>query len=196
MELKIFDYKSPSFDKEYYDYIEEVDKWEYQTGKPVICSNGQEGRIPCEKSYAMAQWLKSEVHQFPKFIKDFMEYLLTTPFFKNKVSKISFKNPFNEYDCACVHWQTFTGDRRECLSDTIYNMLNDGVAFGEVSYYQGDRETVVYINFKNKFAEIRRGYATGLYASKVIRNKYPIPKYMQPRIEQLFKDYEDYVKEQ
>ena len=195
MELEIFEFwNNPNFDKQYYDYCKRVEEWELNNYESYIGEDGNKRYIMDSKVHKMSEWLKSTEHQFPKFIKDFMEYFITTKFMKNTMDKYGLHNSFGVYDCASMGWRTYSGDKREPLSDTIHNILYDCFDIGMTPHYQGDHEKVVHINFKEKTAIIKRGYAVGLYGSKVIENKYPIPKYMQPQIDKLFADYDEYIK--
>jgi hypothetical protein len=195
MELEIFDFKDEDFDKKYYDYCHRVDKWELDNYESYINKEGKQTWTMNPEIYSKAEWLKAPEHQFPKFIKDFMEYLLTSSFLKKIVEQRGDKNPFGNYDCVTMGWLTYAGNKRECLSDTIHNILFDSVGIGDNAHYQGDHEKIVYINFRKKFAEIRRGYAAGLWASKIIENTFSIPKYMRPIVDRLFEEYDEYIKE-
>lgn len=63
------------------------------------------------------------------------------------------------------------------------------IKIGLIPKYQYDHEKTVVINVENieniEKSYIRRGYAVGAYASKVISNQFPLPRYMKKRLKEL-----------
>lgn len=113
-------------------------------------------------------------YKLPKIMLEIMDWLCTTRFYKN-----TFKN----------RKETWFEDVKEnwkfCDFVVLVGTLEqpETIKIGEIPRYQGDHEKSLVINFKNKEnCYLVRGYATGLYTSKVIQNIYPIPNYMKEQL--------------
>lgn len=119
-------------------------------------------------------------YKLPKIILEIMNWLCETRFY-NK----TFKKRKEMYEDIKEKWK---------FCDFVIEIGTlerpQVIKIGLIPHYKGDYEKTLFINFKNKEdCFLIRGYATGLYASKVISNKYPIPKYMK---EQLYKFIDKY----
>lgn len=115
-------------------------------------------------------------YKLPEIMLEIMEWLCTTRFYKNtfKERKETWHEDVQE------NWKF-------CDFVVLVGTLErpEIIKIGEIPDYQGDHEKTLVIDFNNKNnCYLIRGYATGLYASKVIKNEYPIPNYMK---EQLYK---------
>ena len=109
-------------------------------------------------------------YKLPKTVLEIMNWLCTTRFY-NK----TFKERKEYYEDVKEDWK-FCDFR--ILHGTLENPKI--IKIGEIPHYKGDYEKTIVINFKKKdCCYLIRGYATGLYASKVISNNYPIPEYMK-----------------
>lgn len=112
-------------------------------------------------------------YKLPKIILEIMNWLCTTRFYKKTYEerkKYYVEEAENIKDWMFCDFVVDVGTLEEPLV----------IRIGEIPHYKGDYEKSIVINFKNKEnCYLRRGYATGLYASKIIRNIYPIPKYMK-----------------
>lgn len=106
----------------------------------------------------------------PKIILEIMDWLCTTRFY-NK----TFLERKKFYEDVKENWKF-------CDFEVLHGTLQNPeiIKIGEIPRYKGDHEKSLVINLKKKdCCYLTRGYATGLYACKVIANKYPIPKYME-----------------
>lgn len=114
-------------------------------------------------------------YKLPELILEIMNWLCETKFY-NK----TFKERKQGYEEINEKWKFCDFVVEEgTLSQPIV------IKIGLIPHYQGDYEKTILIDFKHKDnCYLIRGYATGPYASKVIKNMYPIPKYMK---EQLYK---------
>ena len=118
----------------------------------------------------MEEYEFENYYKLPKIILDIMNWLCTTRFYEN-----TFKKRKKGYEYI---EENFKFCDFEVLNGTFENP--EIIKIGEIAHYLGDHEKTIIINFKNKkHCYLTRGYATGLYACKVIANKYPIPKYME-----------------
>lgn len=123
-------------------------------------------------------------YKLPNIILELMNWLCTTKFYKKTYEK--------RYDAAYVEDKKYIRDWMFCDFVVDQGTLEKPlvIRIGEIPNYKGDYEKTICINFSIKEAcYIRRGYATGLYASKIIVNKYDIPKYMK---EDLYKFIDQY----
>lgn len=109
-------------------------------------------------------------YKLPKTILEIMNWFCTTRFYQN-----TFKERKEYYEDIEENWKFCDF---KVLSGTLKNP--EIIKIGDIPHYKGEHEKTIIINFKNKdCCYLRRGYATGLYANKVIANKYPIPNYMK-----------------
>lgn len=119
-------------------------------------------------------------YELPKIILEIMDWLCTTRFY-NK----TFEERKKDYEDVKENWKfcDFT-----VLSGTFKNP--EIIKIGEIPRYKGDHEKSIVINFKNKdCCYLIRGYATGLYANKVIKNEYLIPNYMKKDLYNFINEY-------
>ena len=125
-------------------------------------------------------------YKLPKIILEIMNWLCETRFYKKT------------YEKRKESYEDFVGDsyKKEkwmfCDFTIDYGTLEKPliIRIGEIPRYQGEHEKSLGIVFNNREeCYIRRGYATGLYASKVIANEFEIPKYMK---EELYKFIDKY----
>ncbi len=130
---------------------------------------------------------KFEVYyKLPKIILEIMNWLCETRFYKKTYEKR--KEGYEEFvedETKIEKWMfcDFTIDLGTLENPEI-------IRIGEIPRYQGEHEKSIVIDFKHKEGcYLRRGYATGLYASRVILNTYEIPNYMK---EELYKFIDRY----
>jgi hypothetical protein len=112
--------------------------------------------------------------KLPKSILEIMDWICTTRFYK----KTYLKRKGTWYEDVKEDWKF-------CDFKVIDGTLEKPkiIKIGEIPRYKGDHEKSIVINFnKRDCCYLIRGYATGLYASKVIQNNYPIPKYMEKEL--------------
>lgn len=130
---------------------------------------------------------------FPEFLKEFLNKFAETRFYKKTLEDRTFDddNIANYYymDWECPILSPYSKHSNEEL---INGLLEVGV-FGSIPHYQYDILKVIVINFKDKEAHLETGYAVQPYASYVLKSKRNIPKYMQPLIDKLFRDYDEYI---
>lgn len=108
--------------------------------------------------------------KLPKIILEIMEWLCDTRFYKK-----TFLERKELYENIDEKWKfcDFIIEKGTLIKPEI-------IKIGLIPHYKGDYEKSLVINFNNpSFCYLTRGWATGLYASKVIRNVYSIPKYMK-----------------
>ena len=133
-------------------------------------------------------------NQFPQFLKNFLNELAKTRFYKKTLAdrKWGYENLANIDDMFFMDW--------ECLSNKVYNketIIDDMLVrsrYGLSPNYKGDKLVMININFRDKKAHLERGWAVGYYASRVLSKDYDIPKYMRPLVNKLFSDYDEYMK--
>ena len=66
------------------------------------------------------------------------------------------------------------------------------ISIGEIPCYKYDKEKVLVINFENEDrCYLSRGYAVENYASKILRKRYPIPKYMKKQLLEFIEKYKN-----
>lgn len=121
--------------------------------------------------------------RLPTTIRIIMNWLCTTRFYKKTYEerkKYYEEEPEKIKDWMFCDFVVDAGTLEEPLA----------IRIGEIPRYQGDHEKTIYIDFRHKEnCFLRRGYATGLYASRVIANKYEIPNYMKEELEFLIDLY-------
>ena len=121
-----------------------------------------------------------DYYNLPKIILDIMNWLCETRFYKNTFEERKFL-----YEEVKEKWK-FCDFRVE--KGTLENPKI--ISIGEIPCYKYDKEKVIVINFEDEDkCYLSRGYAVGDWASRILRNKYPIPKYMK-------KDLTKFIKKQ
>ncbi len=119
-------------------------------------------------------------YKLPEIILEIMNWLCSTRFYKKTYTKRK-----EEYKEIKENWKF-------CDFVVINGTLEKPIVIkiGQLPRYKGDHEISIEINFRNiDYCYLIRGYATGLYASKVIQNRYPIPKYMKNELNNFIKKY-------
>lgn len=120
-----------------------------------------------------------QYNKLPNSIKDIMNWLCDTRFYKK-----TYLERKKYFDDVKEKWKFCDFVVQQ---GTLENPIV--IKIGEIPRYQGDHEKSICIDFKNiDNCYLIRGYATGLYASKVINNIYEIPKYM-------IKDLQEFLEE-
>lgn len=115
-------------------------------------------------------------YKLPIKALELMNWLCTTRFYKNTYLKRK-----EGYQNIKENWKF-------CDFSVIEGTLEDPkiIKIGEIPHYQYEHEKSLVINFKSiENCYLIRGFATGLYASKVISNIFPIPKYMKEGLKEL-----------
>lgn len=137
-------------------------------------------------------------NKFPRFLKDFLNEFVKTRFFQKTYK--SRKEYVDAYDYKVedyylVDWECpkLSPYIRHSDEVKIESLLNVG-KFGLIPHYQHDELKAIIIDFKKKEAYIEEGLAVEPYAYRVISHKRNIPKYMQPLINKLWIDYDNYIK--
>lgn len=119
-------------------------------------------------------------YELPQIILEIMNWLCHTRFY-NKT-----------FIARKEYFQDVEEDWKFCDFEVISGNIKNPriIKIGEIPTYKGDYEKAIIIDFDNSNnCHIVRGYATGLYASKVIENKYSIPKYMQKDLYNYINNY-------
>lgn len=127
-----------------------------------------------------SQW--ENYYKLPKIILDIMEWLCDTRFY-NK-TYLERKECFEEIK---EKWKF-------CDFHIIDGTLEKPniIKIGQIPHYKYDHEKAIIINFNNiNNCYITRGWATGLYASKIISNNYDIPLYMKEDLENFIIKYKN-----
>lgn len=122
-------------------------------------------------------------NKLPKVVLDIMNWLCETKFYKKTFDER--KEPYDTEPEEDEKWKfcDFTVEEGTLEKPII-------IRIGEIPHYEYDREKALVINFEDEEdCYLTRGYAVGLYASKVLRNKYPIPKYMKEKLLNFIKEY-------
>ena len=131
---------------------------------------------------------------FPPFLKQFLNEFAETKFYKKTLEKLKFDDEsienFYYFDWEAPRLDAF---KRWTDKEKINSLLEYGI-FGIIPHYQHDELKTIVIDFKNKEAYLERGLATQPYASYVLKHKQEIPKYMQPLIDKLWVDYDNYIR--
>lgn len=145
------------------------------------------------------EYLEMLHHSFPDFLKEFLNNFVKTKFYKKAYKKArSYADEYNFKvdDYFLVDWGCLTlSSSKSYTNEELINGLLEKSQFGLIPHYQYDELKVIVLDFKNKEAHIEQGYAVQHYASYVLKHRRPIPKYMQPLIDKLWKDYDEYTKE-
>ena len=142
--------------------------------------------------------VNSKLHnKFPRFLKDFLNDFVKTKFFQKPYKLRKEWIDVYEYkveDFFIVDWEcpTLSPYKEHTDEKLISAILTVGV-FGEIPHYQHDELKIIVIDFKNKEAYLERGLAIKPYARYVLKHKLKIPNYMQPLINKLWADYDDYI---
>lgn len=130
---------------------------------------------------------------FPSFLKQFLNELAKTKFYKKTLEKRKWDDEsienFYYFDWEAPRLSPYD---RWTDEEKINSLLEYGI-FGTIPYYQHDELKVIVIDFRNKEAYLERGIATKPFASYVLKHKQEIPKYMQPLIDKLWVDYDNYI---
>ena len=135
--------------------------------------------------------------KFPSFFKKFLNEFAETKFYKKTLEKRQWGyGDVTDYSYF-FDWKAPRLSPYKAWTDgeKLNSLLEYGI-FGAIPHYQYDELKVIVIDFKNKEAYLERGMATKPYASYVLKHKQEIPKYMKPLIEQLWIDYDNYIKEE
>ena len=193
IKLETFNFLENDFNEKFNDYKERLKNCFYNDETALIDKDGKKywtGNIYATQLidyYSMLQ------HQFPQFLKDFLSEFVKTKFFKKYYTQ--YKEFYSDYADYCLaNWQT-SGSRNNTEFDNINNMFKSWVCFGEIPHYKEDALCAIRIDFQARKAEVVNGYAVGFYASKILKNYRPVPKYMQPLVDKLFLDYENWAME-
>lgn len=193
IKLETFNFLENDFDKKFNDYKERLKNHFYNDENAQINEKGNKYWFGNSYADELIDYYSMLQHQFPQFLKDFLSEFVKTKFFKKYYEDYKEFCP-NYADYCLANWQT-SGNRHQSNFNDITNIFEDWVNFGEIPRYQGDEFCAIHIDFQAKKAEVIRGYAVGLYASRVLKNYRPVPKYMQPLVDKLFLDYENWKKE-
>ena len=122
-----------------------------------------------------------DYYNLPKIILDIMNWLCETRFYKKTFEERKFL-----YKEVKEKWKfcDFKVEKGTLEKPII-------ISIGEIPCYKYDKEKVLVINFENEDkCYLSRGYAVGDWASRILRNKYPIPKYMKKDLTEFIKKYE------
>ena len=123
-----------------------------------------------------------DYYNLPKIILDIMNWLCETRFYKNTFEERKFL-----YEEVQEKWK-FCDFRVE--KGTLENPII--ISIGEIPRYKYDKEKVLVINFENEdICYLSRGYAVGDYASRILRKRYPIPKYMKKQLSEFIEKYKN-----
>lgn len=190
VELKIFDFTQPDFDEKFDEYKE----WLYN------CFYNEDTRLS-DKSWVSNFYANELIenygmlqHQYPDFLKEFLSKFVKTRFFKKYYDE--YKGSYPELPDYCLaNWQVMTGNGHFVYGkQEIEFVFKDWVTFGEIPTYKHDELCAIRLNFAKKQAEVVRGLAVGYWASKVVKKGRPVPKYMQPIVDKVFADFEEWNK--
>lgn len=122
-----------------------------------------------------------DYYKLPNIILEIMNWLCETKFYKKTYQER--KEYYEEENLLNWMFCDFVVDLGTLEKPLV-------IRIGEIPNYKGDHEKSICIDFRHKEeCYLRRGYATGLYANRVIANIYEIPKYMK---EDLYKFIEQY----
>ena len=122
-----------------------------------------------------------DYYKLPKIVLDIMNWLCETRFYKN-----TFEERKEGYEEVQEKWKFCDFCVKEgTLEKPII------IRIGEIPHYMYEHEKALVINFETKECYLSRGYAVGNWASRVIRNKYPIPKYMKEKLTSFIKEYKE-----
>ena len=144
------------------------------------------------------EWDKERINnmlhnKFPRFLKDFLNEFANTKFYaKTKEDKKWGYEELPDYFAFDWKCELLSPFKEYTDEEKVQSLLELGT-FGSIPRYQYDELKVIVIDFKNKEAYLERGMATKLYASYVLKHKQEIPKYMQPLINKLWADYDEYM---
>lgn len=134
-------------------------------------------------------------NRFPDFLKEFLNSFVKTKFYKKAYEKArSYADEFNFKidDYFLVDWECLISNVNE---KNIIDGLLKRSQYGLIPHYQYDELKVIVLDFEHKEAHLEQGYAVQPYASYVLKHRREIPKYMQPLIDKLWKDYDEYMKD-
>ena len=116
-------------------------------------------------------------YKLPKKVLDIMEWLCDTKFYKKT------------YEERAEYYKDINEDINEkwkfCDFRVIVGTCEEPklIEIGELPTYKGDTKKALVINLVDKEScYLERGYAVGLNASRVLSNKYKIPKYMKDQL--------------
>lgn len=144
--------------------------------------------------------LKEKFGQFayPQFIKDFLVSMSNTRLF-NKWAETHLSCSFDEELLFTKEnrWLLFGyrfKDHKPFEAFKTQSPIVDDLLFGDCGYYQYETIKAVGINFEEKRSWILEGFCVGPWCSAAKQRTRPVPKYMQPIIDKLFKDYDEWVK--
>lgn len=136
-------------------------------------------------------------NKFPRFLKDFLNEFVKTKFFQKvykdrKEYADCYEYKVEDYYLVDYEAPLLTPYFRYTDDKKLKSLLKFG-KFGMIPHYQYDELKVIVLDFKNKEAYLEEGMATKPYASYVLKHKRKTPKYMQPLIDKLWSDYDDYI---
>ena len=123
-----------------------------------------------------------DYYKLPKIILDIMDWLCETKFYKKTFEERKFL-----YKEVKEKWKfcDFKVEKGTLEKPII-------ISIGEIPTYKYDREKVLVINFENEDkCYLSRGFAVEDYASKILRKKYPIPKYMKKQLLEFIEKYKN-----
>lgn len=122
-----------------------------------------------------------EYYKLPKIILDIMDWLCETKFYKKTFAERKFLHEEVKEKWKFCDFKVEKGTLEKPII----------ISIGQIPCYKYDREKVLVINFENNDkCYLSRGYAVEDWASKILRNKYPIPKYMKKELSKFIKEYE------
>lgn len=194
VKLEVFNFLDKNFQKRFNDYKNRLNKYFFNDDNKEIDKDGR--TIWFANSYAsdLIEYYSMTQHQYPDFLKNFLNKFVKTNFYKRKYEE--YKDFYPDYADYCyANWQTNGNRHFNTDFDDINNLFQDWAVFGAIPRYQYDTLCAIQIDFKNKKAEVVRGYAVAPYASRVLKKYYPVPKYMKPIVEELFEEFEKWKEE-
>lgn len=113
---------------------------------------------------------------------EIMEWLCGTKFYKNTYEERKKYNEDIKEKWKFVDFKIMSGDLENVQA----------ILIGEIPHYKSDHEKSIYIDTKHiDNCCLYRGYATGLYANRVIKNEFKIPKYMQQDLKKFIERYNE-----
>jgi hypothetical protein len=119
--------------------------------------------------------------KLPKEILEFMNKLAETRFYKKTLENNKIYADENKtYENWC--FMDFE------ITEGSYNDIKV-IKIGELAHYQYDHEKAIVLDFVENKAYLTRGYAVDSWASKMLSNQHPIPKYMKEMVNDILNKY-------
>lgn len=185
--IREFDYNSITFqniaDNEHLEFICDGDKQKVVVNYNRYFMTNNDSFVDMLQTY------------FPPFLQQFLNKFAVTKFYKKTL-----ENRRSSIDESIEYYYFFDW---ECLDlspyksysnyEKVKGLLRVG-RFGLIPNYQHDELKTIVIDFRNKEAYLERGLAIKPYASYVLKHRQEIPKYMQPLIDKLWVDYDNYIR--